>query len=116
MLFKELQLIEPLLNALSNEGYVHPTPIQQQAIPIILQQRDLLGCAQTGTGKTAARQDGIVQHRAVETQIGEIVATPLQPGAARATVQIGVMARQGPEDGLRRNSRGHGRCFLCLWM
>jgi len=52
--FNNLQLIEPLLKALSHEGYTTPTPIQEQAIPSILQQRDLLGCAQTGTGKTAA--------------------------------------------------------------
>jgi ATP-dependent RNA helicase RhlE len=52
--FNNLQLIEPLLQALSKEGYNIPTPIQQQAIPAILQKRDLLGCAQTGTGKTAA--------------------------------------------------------------
>lgn len=54
MLFNELQLIEPVLQALSKEGYTSPTPIQEKAIPAILQQRDLLGCAQTGTGKTAA--------------------------------------------------------------
>ncbi len=54
MSFNNLQLIEPLLQALSKEGYSIPTPIQQQAIPAILQKRDLLGCAQTGTGKTAA--------------------------------------------------------------
>ncbi len=54
MSFNNLQLIEPVLKALSNEGYTTPTPIQEQAIPIILQHKDLLGCAQTGTGKTAA--------------------------------------------------------------
>ncbi|MFN8244086.1 MAG: DEAD/DEAH box helicase [Ferruginibacter sp.] len=54
MLFNELALIEPLLRALSNEGYSHPTPIQEKAIPPILEKNDLLGCAQTGTGKTAA--------------------------------------------------------------
>ncbi len=54
MSFNNLQLIEPVLKALSDEGYTTPTPIQEQAIPAILQQRDLLGCAQTGTGKTAA--------------------------------------------------------------
>ena len=54
MKFTELQLIEPILKALTDEGYTTPTPIQQQAIPIVLNKIDLLGCAQTGTGKTAA--------------------------------------------------------------
>lgn len=54
MSFNNLQLIEPVLKALIHEGYTKPTPIQEQAIPVILQQKDLLGCAQTGTGKTAA--------------------------------------------------------------
>ncbi|MFZ1535501.1 MAG: DEAD/DEAH box helicase, partial [Chitinophagaceae bacterium] len=54
MSFNNLQLIEPVLQALSKEGYTNPTPIQEKSIPVILQQRDLLGCAQTGTGKTAA--------------------------------------------------------------
>lgn len=54
MSFSNLQLIEPLVRALQMEKYVSPTPIQQQAIPNILNKRDLLGCAQTGTGKTAA--------------------------------------------------------------
>ncbi len=54
MSFIELNLITPLLKALEEEGYHRPTPIQEQAIPSILAQRDLLGCAQTGTGKTAA--------------------------------------------------------------
>jgi ATP-dependent RNA helicase RhlE len=52
--FKSLGLCEALLRALSHEGYEHPTSIQQQAIPPLLQGRDLLGIAQTGTGKTAA--------------------------------------------------------------
>lgn len=54
MLFKDLALIQPILDAVTDEGYTAPTPIQAQAIPHILQQKDLLGCAQTGTGKTAA--------------------------------------------------------------
>ena len=54
MSFNNLPLIEPLLKALSKEGYSTPTPIQLQAIPVILEKKDLLGCAQTGTGKTAA--------------------------------------------------------------
>src|SRR5512137_444943 len=54
MSFGELRLIEPLLRAVASEGYTTPTPIQTQAIPHVLEGRDLLGCAQTGTGKTAA--------------------------------------------------------------
>ncbi|HEX6846231.1 MAG TPA: DEAD/DEAH box helicase [Chitinophagaceae bacterium] len=54
MSFNNLQLIEPVLKALSKEGYTDPTPIQQRSIPVILQKQDLLACAQTGTGKTAA--------------------------------------------------------------
>ncbi|WAC09670.1 DEAD/DEAH box helicase [Dyadobacter pollutisoli] len=54
MTFQDLKLIEPIAKALQEEGYNTPTPIQAKAIPIILEQRDLLGCAQTGTGKTAA--------------------------------------------------------------
>jgi ATP-dependent RNA helicase RhlE len=61
VLFKELQLIEPILKALETEGYTVPTPIQQQAIPLALEGKDLLGCAQTGTGKTAAFAIPILQ-------------------------------------------------------
>ena len=52
--FQDLGLIEPLLRAIQEEGYTTPTPIQAESIPIVLQGKDLLGCAQTGTGKTAA--------------------------------------------------------------
>ncbi|MFI5171423.1 MAG: DEAD/DEAH box helicase [Chitinophagales bacterium] len=61
MSFDKLQLIEPVLKALRQEGYTVPTPIQEQAIPVILKQKDLLGCAQTGTGKTAAFAIPIIQ-------------------------------------------------------
>src|SRR5437763_856233 len=54
MTFKKLNLIEPISNALKEKGYVTPTPIQEKAIPYILEGRDVFGCAQTGTGKTAA--------------------------------------------------------------
>lgn len=59
--FEGLGLIEPILKALQTEGYSQPTPIQQQAIPHILEENDLLGCAQTGTGKTAAFSIPILQ-------------------------------------------------------
>lgn len=61
MTFNDLKLIEPILKALKTEGYTTPTPIQEQSIPIVLQRRDLLGCAQTGTGKTAAFSIPILQ-------------------------------------------------------
>ncbi|MBN9399078.1 MAG: DEAD/DEAH box helicase ['Candidatus Kapabacteria' thiocyanatum] len=54
MTFSDLSLIDPILRALEAEGYSNPTPIQQQAIPPCLEGKDLFGCAQTGTGKTAA--------------------------------------------------------------
>ena len=62
MLFKELHLIAPILKALETEGYTEPTPIQEQSIPHILRGKDLLGCAQTGTGKTAAFAIPILQN------------------------------------------------------
>ncbi|MDF3078494.1 MAG: box helicase [Sphingobacteriaceae bacterium] len=61
MSFEKLKLIQPILKALQTEGYTTPTPIQEQSIPIILQGQDLLGCAQTGTGKTAAFAIPILQ-------------------------------------------------------
>lgn len=54
MTFEDLNLIRNIQQALAEEGYKNPTPIQEQAIPIILEGTDLVGCAQTGTGKTAA--------------------------------------------------------------
>lgn len=62
MTFEQLGLIEPILKALNQEGYTYPTPIQEQSIPLLLSGKDLLGCAQTGTGKTAAFAIPILQH------------------------------------------------------
>lgn len=66
MLFRNLKIIEPILKALKAEGYTEPTPIQTKAIPSLLEGRDLLGCAQTGTGKTAAFAIPILQDLAEE--------------------------------------------------
>lgn len=62
MTFEQLELIEPIHRALKQEGYTTPTPIQAEAIPLVLNGNDLLGCAQTGTGKTAAFSIPIIQH------------------------------------------------------
>jgi ATP-dependent RNA helicase RhlE len=64
--FEDLALAEPIRRALQQEGYAVPTPIQVQAIPQLLAGRDLLGIAQTGTGKTAAFALPILQHLAAE--------------------------------------------------
>src|SRR3977135_3728427 len=83
MSFNKLQLIEPILKALNKEGYTTPTPIQEQSIPLILQQKDLLGSAQTGTGKTAAFAIPILQlmhqhqkHQPGKRAIKALVLTP----------------------------------------
>ena len=72
MAFKNLEIIEPILKALADEGYTTPTPIQQQSIPLVLERKDLLGCAQTGTGKTAAFAIPILQilHQEKEQERG----------------------------------------------
>src|SRR3954469_18722086 len=61
MEFQLLNIIESILQSLKEEGYTTPTPIQAKAIPIVLEGTDLLGCAQTGTGKTAAFAIPIIQ-------------------------------------------------------
>ncbi len=62
MQFKDLEIIEPILKALKEENYTEPTSIQEKAIPLILHGHDVLGSAQTGTGKTAAFAIPILQH------------------------------------------------------
>ncbi|MEJ5104958.1 DEAD/DEAH box helicase [Chryseobacterium sp. MYb328] len=62
MNFTDLNLIEPIAKAIQEQGYTTPTPIQERSIPDILQGRDFLGCAQTGTGKTAAFAIPILQN------------------------------------------------------
>ena len=61
MTFDKLGIIQPILRALEDKGYEEPTPIQEKAIPLVLQRNDILGCAQTGTGKTAAFAIPIIQ-------------------------------------------------------
>ncbi|MFN5071747.1 MAG: DEAD/DEAH box helicase, partial [Cyclobacteriaceae bacterium] len=123
MLFDQLQLIEPLLRALQAEGYTRPTPVQQQAIPPLLQRKDLLACAQTGTGKTAAfslpilqllHQDELFQKgpdgikaliltptRELAIQIGESIATYGKYLRLRHTVIFGGVGQKPQTDALR---------------
>ena len=96
MSFSNLQLIEPVLQALQKEGYTHPTPIQEKSIPVILQKKDLLGCAQTGTGKTAAFVLPILQllyqehqqHNQPYHKIKALVLTPTRELAQQITKEI----------------------------
>ncbi len=92
MLFKDLNLIAPIQKALKTEEYNNPTPIQEKAIPSILSGRDLLGCAQTGTGKTAAFAIPILQtlarERSVKGSTRQIRALILAPTRELA-IQIG---------------------------
>ncbi|MFW5759532.1 MAG: DEAD/DEAH box helicase [Cyclobacteriaceae bacterium] len=92
MTFEQLDIIEPIQKALKAEVYVHPTPIQEQAIPILLKNKDLLGCAQTGTGKTAAFAIPILQQLYINPvkgrKPGEVAALIITPTRELA-IQIG---------------------------
>ena len=83
MKFEDLKLIAPILKAVNTEGYAMPTPIQEKAIPVILEGKDLVGCAQTGTGKTAAFAIPLLQilcgERRNEKGPGKIKALILTP-------------------------------------
>lgn len=94
MEFENLNICAPILRAIKTEGYITPTPIQEQAIPVILEGRDLVGCAQTGTGKTAAFAMPILQRlynqqevqvRKASRTIKSLILTPTRELA----VQIG---------------------------
>ena len=124
MTFKELGLIPSVLRTLKEQGYEKPTPIQQQAIPILLKGRDLLGCAQTGTGKTAAFAIPILQHlskphkeakgrrkikalvitptRELATQIGESFKVYGKYTELKNTVIFGGVKQRAQVDALRR--------------
>jgi ATP-dependent RNA helicase RhlE len=121
--FDELNLITPILSAVRAKGYVTPTPIQREAIPRILTRRDLLGCAQTGTGKTAAFALPILQllaergeppaghpiraliltpTRELASQIGDSFTRYGQDLHLRNTVIFGGVGQRPQEDALRR--------------
>ncbi len=100
MQFDQLPLAEPLLRAVKGAGYTTATPIQEQAIPPALEGRDLLGCAQTGTGKTAAFALPLLQrlaaHRGKGRPIRALVVTPTRELAAQIGVSIRAYGRYLP--------------------
>ncbi len=92
MTFQDLNLLQNIQHALSDEGYTTPTPIQQQAIPVILEGNDLVGCAQTGTGKTAAFAIPILNmlHRIVgSAQKRKYIRTLVVTPTRELAIQIG---------------------------
>lgn len=125
MQFQDLKLIDPLIRAVNAEGYDRPTPIQAQAIPHLLQGRDLVGCAQTGTGKTAAFALPVLQHlyltknpnvkrrgvralilsptRELAAQIGDSFATYGRFTGLRHTVIYGGVGQQPQVNAMRNN-------------
>ncbi|MEX2461669.1 MAG: DEAD/DEAH box helicase [Paenibacillaceae bacterium] len=94
MTFNDLNLIPAILKALVKENYTTPTPIQEQAIPAVLAGRDLLGCAQTGTGKTAAFALPIIQilseqqSRSTQRRIRSLILTPTRELALQISDNI----------------------------
>ncbi len=123
MSFERLNIIEPILRALKKEGYTHPTPIQEQAILALLEHRDLLGSAQTGTGKTAAFAIPIIQHlhkakmqlhgkrvikaliltptRELASQIGKSFSTYGEFAGLKNTIVVGGVSQRTQEHALR---------------
>jgi ATP-dependent RNA helicase RhlE len=87
MSFKNLLIIDPILKVLEKEGYNNPTPIQQKAIPELLKGKDLIGCAQTGTGKTAAFAIPLLQHLQNEKNARTKEATALVLAPTRELAQ-----------------------------
>src|SRR5215216_1164890 len=105
MSFGSLNLLPELLRAVTDEGYTQPTPIQAQAIPIILERRDLMGCAQTGTGKTAGFTLPMLQLLAPHANtspsparhpIRALILTPTRELAAQVAESVKTYSRHVP--------------------
>lgn len=95
MKFQTLHITEPILKAVKEQGYVDPTPIQEQAIPYALQGRDILGCAQTGTGKTAAFYIPTIQllKKHYKQSIRSLIVTPTRELAIQIQENITAYAQ-----------------------
>lgn len=103
MTFNTLGISAPVLKALTAEGYEQPTPIQAQAIPLLLEGRDLLGCAQTGTGKTAAFSIPILEHLLATAPRGKkrrpvrsLIVTPTRELALQISTSITAYSKFTP--------------------
>ena len=102
MSFKKLGLSEPLLKAVKEQGYETPTPIQEQAIPVILQKKDILAGAQTGTGKTAGFTLPMLEllsrakHKTQQHKVKALVLTPTRELAAQVQESIAVYGKHLP--------------------
>lgn len=94
MLFKDINLIEPIQKALTKSGYVKATPIQAESIPYILEKKDLLGIAQTGTGKTAAFTLPILQLMYNDKKPGNNARTLILAPTRELAAQIGESIRE----------------------
>lgn len=107
MTFKDLNITEPILKAIEEKGYTEPTPIQVKAIPAALAGKDILGCAQTGTGKTAAFAIPIIQHlQADKGQCKGIKALILTP-----TRELALQISECVEDYAKYTHVRHGVIF-----
>ena len=89
MTFRELGLCAPILSALEEQGYEHPSPIQEKAIPPALEGRDVLGCAQTGTGKTCAFATPILQRLSEAPVKGRPIRALILTPTRELAIQIG---------------------------
>ncbi|MBL8520487.1 MAG: DEAD/DEAH box helicase [Betaproteobacteria bacterium] len=105
MAFSDLGLIPPLLKAVQEQGYTDPTPIQQKAIPAVLEKKDVMGCAQTGTGKTAGFTLPLLQilspHASTSTSparhpVRALVLTPTRELAAQVEESVRTYGKYVP--------------------
>lgn len=100
MNFTDLNLIEPIAKAIQEQGYTNPTPIQERSIPEILEGRDFLGCAQTGTGKTAAFSIPILQNlsknKTSNNHIKALILTPTRELAIQIEENINAYSKYLP--------------------
>ncbi len=93
--FAELGLSKPLLEALEHLGYQEPTPIQEQTIPLLLEGRDVIGQAQTGTGKTAAFGLPMLEYVDPEdTEVQALVLTPTRELCIQVTQALRAYGEQ----------------------